>query len=37
MAARYEADEVMVLTITGSYATRVRSYELLMEEVGPAS
>jgi luciferase family oxidoreductase group 1 len=30
MAARYEADEVMVLTITGDYATRRRSYELLM-------
>jgi luciferase family oxidoreductase group 1 len=29
MARRYEADEVMVLTITGSYATRGRSYELL--------
>jgi luciferase family oxidoreductase group 1 len=29
MARRYEADEVMVLTITGSYLTRVRSYELL--------
>jgi luciferase family oxidoreductase group 1 len=31
MAARYGADEVMVLTITGDYATRLRSYELLME------
>ena len=30
MASRYEADEVMVLTITGSYATRSRSYELLI-------
>ena len=30
MASRYEADEVMVLTITGSYATRRRSYELLI-------
>jgi len=30
MASRYEADEVMVLTITGSYATRMRSYELLV-------
>ena len=30
MARRYAADEVMVLTITGSYATRLRSYELLM-------
>jgi len=31
MASRYEADEVMVLTITGSYATRMRSYELLVD------
>ena len=31
MAARYEADEAMVLTITGDYATRLRSYELLSE------
>ncbi|MFN2644978.1 MAG: LLM class flavin-dependent oxidoreductase, partial [Burkholderiales bacterium] len=30
MAARYAAEEVMVLTITGAYATRRRSYELLM-------
>jgi hypothetical protein len=30
MAARYGADEVMVLTITGSYETRLRSYELLI-------
>jgi len=30
MARRYEADEVMVLTITGAYETRRRSYELLM-------
>jgi luciferase family oxidoreductase group 1 len=29
MAARYQADEMMVLTITGSYDTRLRSYELL--------
>ena len=34
MAARYEADEVMVLTITGTYETRRRSYELLMQEFG---
>lgn len=34
MAARYEADEVMVLTITGSYATRLRSYELLAAAFG---
>jgi luciferase family oxidoreductase group 1 len=31
MAGRYGADEVMVLTITGSYETRRRSYELLSE------
>jgi alkanesulfonate monooxygenase SsuD/methylene tetrahydromethanopterin reductase-like flavin-dependent oxidoreductase (luciferase family) len=31
MAARYEADEMMVLTITGDYASRARSYELLSE------
>jgi luciferase family oxidoreductase group 1 len=37
MAARYEAEEMMVLTITGTYETRRRSYELLMEEMGPAS
>src|SRR5947207_153276 len=30
MARRYEADEMMVLTITGDYATRKRSYELLI-------
>ena len=30
MARRYEADEVMVLTITGAYETRRRSYELLI-------
>ena len=30
MASRYGADEVMVLTITGSYETRLRSYELLI-------
>jgi luciferase family oxidoreductase group 1 len=30
MARRYEADEVMVLTITGEYVTRSRSYELLI-------
>ena len=29
MAQRYAADEVMVLTITGDYETRRRSYELL--------
>ena len=34
MAARYGADEVMVLTITGDYASRLRSYELLIEAFG---
>jgi luciferase family oxidoreductase group 1 len=29
MLARYAADEAMVLTITGDYASRLRSYELL--------
>jgi hypothetical protein len=29
MVSRYEADEAMVLTITGDYASRLRSYELL--------
>ena len=31
MAARYGAGEVMVLTITGDYATRLRSYERLID------
>jgi luciferase family oxidoreductase group 1 len=31
MAARYGADEVMVLTITGDYDSRRRSYERLIE------
>jgi alkanesulfonate monooxygenase SsuD/methylene tetrahydromethanopterin reductase-like flavin-dependent oxidoreductase (luciferase family) len=31
MSARYGAEEVMVLTITGDYASRTRSYELLIE------
>lgn len=31
LAGRYGADEVMVLTITGAYETRLRSYELLSE------
>jgi luciferase family oxidoreductase group 1 len=34
MAQRYEADEVMVLTITGDVASRRRSYELLAEAFG---
>jgi luciferase family oxidoreductase group 1 len=31
LAERYAADEVMALTITGDYASRLRSYELLAE------
>ena len=31
MAERYAADEVMLLTITGDYASRLRSYELLAD------
>ena len=30
MAQRYGADEMMVLTITGDYASRLRSYERLI-------
>jgi len=37
MAARYGADEVMVLTITGDYGSRARSYELLAEAFGLAA
>ena len=33
LAARYAADEVMVLTITGDYGSRLRSYELLAESL----
>ena len=33
MARRYGADEMMVLTITGDYASRTRSYELLIGAV----
>ena len=36
LAERYAADEVMALTITGDYATRQRSYELLAEAFGLA-
>jgi luciferase family oxidoreductase group 1 len=31
LAAQYAADELMVVTITGDYASRARSYELLAE------
>jgi len=34
LAERYAADEVMALTITGDYATRLRSYELLARAFG---
>ena len=35
---QFHADEVMVITITGDYASRLRSYELLAEEFAlPAS
>jgi len=34
MAARYGADEMMVLTITGDYASRLRSYERLIDAMG---
>ena len=32
LAGRYGADEVMLLTITGEYATRTASYELIADE-----
>jgi alkanesulfonate monooxygenase SsuD/methylene tetrahydromethanopterin reductase-like flavin-dependent oxidoreductase (luciferase family) len=31
LAAKFSADELMVLTITGDYATRLESYERLAE------
>lgn len=34
LAERYAADEVMALTITGDYASRLRSYELLAAACG---
>jgi luciferase family oxidoreductase group 1 len=34
LARRYAADEVMILTITGDYASRTRSYELLAGAFG---
>lgn len=34
IAAAFAADELMVITITGDYATRTRSYELLAGEFG---
>lgn len=37
LAGRYGADEVMLLTITGEYATRTASYELIASEFKLAS
>lgn len=34
LAERYSADELMVLTITGDYASRLASYELLADAFG---
>jgi hypothetical protein len=34
LQAQYEADELMVITITGDYDTRLRSYELLAAAFG---
>jgi alkanesulfonate monooxygenase SsuD/methylene tetrahydromethanopterin reductase-like flavin-dependent oxidoreductase (luciferase family) len=34
LAERFGADEVMILTITGDYASRRRSYELLASAFG---
>jgi luciferase family oxidoreductase group 1 len=36
LAERHAADELMVLTITGGYASRLRSYELLAQAFGLA-
>jgi len=36
LVERYGADELMVLTITGEYATRLESYERLAAAFGPA-
>jgi luciferase family oxidoreductase group 1 len=36
LAERYGVDEVMALTITGDYATRLKSYELLAQAFGLA-
>jgi hypothetical protein len=34
LCAETEADELMVITITGDYASRLRSHELLAAELG---
>jgi hypothetical protein len=31
LAEEFSADEIMILTITGDYATRRRSYELIAQ------
>lgn len=36
LADRYDADEIMVLTITGDYGSRLASYEILAEACGLA-
>ncbi|HSC97148.1 MAG TPA: LLM class flavin-dependent oxidoreductase [Burkholderiales bacterium] len=37
MKTQFQADELMAITITGSYDTRLRSYELLAEAFGLAA
>jgi alkanesulfonate monooxygenase SsuD/methylene tetrahydromethanopterin reductase-like flavin-dependent oxidoreductase (luciferase family) len=37
LQAQFQADELMAITITGGYDTRLRSYELLAEAFGLAS
>jgi len=37
IAEQFSADELMVLTITGDYATRLASYELLAGAFGLAA
>jgi len=37
LQAQFQADELMAITITGSYDTRLRSYELLAEAFGLAA
>jgi alkanesulfonate monooxygenase SsuD/methylene tetrahydromethanopterin reductase-like flavin-dependent oxidoreductase (luciferase family) len=34
LAEHYAADELMIITITGDYASRQRSYELVAEAFG---
>jgi alkanesulfonate monooxygenase SsuD/methylene tetrahydromethanopterin reductase-like flavin-dependent oxidoreductase (luciferase family) len=36
LVERYGADELMMITITGDYASRLRSYELLAAAFGLA-